>query len=147
AESDLLKAEEKYRSIFENAAEGIFQTSPDGQFTSANPALARIYGYDSPEQLMEELRDIAHSLYVNPERRNEFLQLMEEQGSVHEFESEIYRRDGSIAWISEKARAVRDAGGAVRYFEGTVIDITDRKHKERRLAIQAVVSSTLSDCS
>jgi PAS domain S-box-containing protein len=147
AEAALLQAEEKYRSIFEHAAEGIFQSTPDGKITSANPALAAIYGYASSEQFIAEIQDASRGLYVNPGRRDEFLRLMDEQSTVHEFESEIYRRDGSIIWISEKARAVRDARGAIKYFEGTITDITDRKHKERRLAIQAVVSSTLSDCS
>lgn len=106
-EEALRQAEEKYRSIFENAVEGIFQTTPDGRYISANPALARIYGYASPEELIAHLTDIKHQLYVDPNRRDEFLYLLQEHGSVSGFESQVYRQDGSIIWISENARAVR----------------------------------------
>jgi PAS domain S-box-containing protein len=100
-------AEAKYRSIFENAVEGIFQSSPDGHYITANPALARIYGYSLVEEVTANFTDI-EQLYVDPNRRAEFVRLMEKYGSVSEFESQIYRRDGSIVWISEKAYAVRE---------------------------------------
>ncbi|MDQ6632602.1 MAG: PAS domain S-box protein, partial [Verrucomicrobiota bacterium] len=133
AKTALSKAEEKYRSIFENAVEGIFQTTADGHYLSANPALVRIYGYSSPQELISDVTDIERRLYVNPNRRAEFVQLMQEQGFVADFESEIHRKDGSVIWISENARAVRDANGKLLYYEGLVEDITQRKHAEETL--------------
>ncbi len=127
AEAALVQAEEKYRRIFENALEGIFQTAPDGKLISANPALAQIYGYDSPEELMASVNDIDRQLYVMPHRRQEFFALMEQYGTVSEFESEVYRRDGSIIWISEDARTVFDASGEVLYYQGFAEDITLRR--------------------
>lgn len=126
-EEALRQAEEKYRSIFDNAVEGIFQTTVEGGYLSANPALARIYGYESPEELVASLADIGTQLYVNPNSRQEFLQEIEERDRVTEFESQVYRKDGSIIWISENARAVRDANGVMLYCEGFVTDITERK--------------------
>jgi len=127
----LRRAEQKYRSIFENATEGIFQTTPDGHYLSANPALARMYGYDSPEELLAALTDISRQLYVQPARRAEFTLAMQQYEKVLEFESQIYRRDGSIIWISENARAVHDeVTGELLYYEGMVQDITRRKSAE-----------------
>lgn len=130
AQTALLLAEEKYRSIFENAAEGIFQISSDGRYLGANPALARIYGYDSPEELMEIVKDADVQVFVSIERRQWFRHLIEEKGSVLGFESEVYRKDGSITWISENTRVVRDEFNKVKYYEGTVEDISDRKRSE-----------------
>ncbi len=129
----LRQAETKYRTIFENAVEGIFQTSPDGRYLSANPALARIYGYASPEDLMANLTNIAEQLYVEPSQRTEFLNQLVETGSVVGFESQIYRRDGTVVWISENARAVRDEAGNLLYLEGTVEAINERKQAEAAL--------------
>ncbi|MEG4197651.1 PAS domain-containing sensor histidine kinase [Microcoleus sp. Pol12A5] len=126
-------AEAKYRSIFENAGEGIFQSTPDGRYITANPALARIYGCDSPEEVTAKFTDIERQLYVDPARRKEFLRAIEESGTVSDFESKIYRSDGSIVWISEKARAVRDSSGAVLYYEGLIEDITQRKQAQESL--------------
>src|ERR1700730_13029093 len=120
----------KYRSIFENAVEGIFQTSPGGQYLSVNPALARIYGFGSFADLMSGICDISRQLYVDPDRRGQFVEIMAAHGVVEGFESQIYRRDRSIIWISECARAVRDADGNLLYYEGTVEDITRRKEAE-----------------
>ncbi|MBI3851781.1 MAG: SpoIIE family protein phosphatase [Verrucomicrobia bacterium] len=133
AELALLQAEEKYRSIFENTVEGIFQTTADGHYLSANSALARIYGYDSPEELMRAITDIARSLYVDPNRRAEFVRLMQENQIVTGFESQVNRKDGKVIWISENVRVVRDAQGRLLYYEGTVEDITERKRAEERL--------------
>src|SRR5688572_19377476 len=133
AELALHQAEEKYRSIFENTIEGIFQTTPEGKYLSANSALARIYGYSSAEELISSLTNIAGELYVEPGRRNEFVALMEKNDVVSGFESRIYRKDGSIIWISENVRAVRGRNGEVLYYEGTVEDITDRRRHEEEL--------------
>lgn len=127
----LRRAEQKYRSIFENASEGIFQTTPDGRYLSANPALARMYGYDSPAELLSALTDIDHQLYVKPGRRAEFTSAMRQAGQLSEFESQVYRRDGGTLWISENARAVYDdVSGELLYYEGMVLDITRRKSAE-----------------
>ncbi|MEG4810539.1 PAS domain-containing sensor histidine kinase [Microcoleus sp. F8-D3] len=128
-------AEAKYRSIFENAGEGIFQSTPDGRYITANPALARIYGCDSPEEVTAKFTDIERQLYVDPARRNEFLRAIEESGTVSDFESKIYRSDGSIVWISEKARAVRDSTGSLLYYEGLIEDITQRKQAQESLRL------------
>ncbi|MDZ8107916.1 MAG: ATP-binding protein [Nostoc sp. DedQUE12a] len=128
-------AEAKYRTIFENAIEGIFQSTPDGRYITANPALARIYGYSLPEEVTANFTDIEHQLYVDPNRRAEFVRLMEKYGRVSEFESQIYRRDGSIVWISEKAYAVRDEQGKLLYYEGLIEDITQRKQTEEELRV------------
>lgn len=127
-------AETKYRSIFENAVEGIFQSSPDGHYITANPALARIYGYSLAEEVTANFTDI-EQLYVDPNRRIEFVRLMEKYGNVSEFESQIYRRDGSIVWISEKAYAVYDENLKLLYYEGLIEDITQRKQTEEELRI------------
>jgi len=139
AEEALREAETKYRGIFENAIEGIFQTTPDGHYISANPALARLYGYSGPEELMGRLTDIENQLYVEPNRRQEFQRLLQENDAVAEFESQIYRRDGSVIWISENARAVRDAEGELLYYEGTVEDITPAK-QAKELQTQLIAS-------
>lgn len=97
----LRRAEANYRGIFENAVEGIFQTTPDGRYLAANPALARLYGYETPEQLIASIGDIERQLYVDASRRHEFKRLMDEQGVAANFESQIYRRDRTIIWISE----------------------------------------------
>lgn len=128
-------AEAKYRSIFENAGKGIFQSTPDGRYITANPALARIYGYAQPEEVTTNFTDIKHQLYIDPNRRAEFIRLIEEFGRVSDFESQIYRKDGSIVWISENALAVRDETGKVLYYEGLIEDITERKQAEEALRV------------
>ena len=132
-EHELRQAETKYRSIFENAVEGIFQTTPDGRYLSVNPALARIYGYETPEALISSLTDIGGQLYVYASRRAEFARLLHEHSTVSGFESQVYRRDGQIIWITETARAVRDASGVLLYYEGMVEDISERKRAEEEL--------------
>ena len=134
----LRQAEEKYRSIFENAVEGIFQTTADGHYLDANPSLARIYGFDSVSELRETFSDIAGQLYVDPMRRAEFVQLMDKAGEVSSFESQIRRKDGELIWISENARVVRDESGAISYYEGTVEDITTTRESKERLLHDAL---------
>ena len=130
AEEALRQAEEKYRGIFENAIEGIFQTTPEGCYLSVNPALARMHGYDSPRDLVASITDIGRQLYVIPEDWTRFEKALEEHGSVKEFVTEEYRKDGSRIWVSINARAVRGSDGRIRYYEGTVEDISEH----RRLA-------------
>jgi sigma-B regulation protein RsbU (phosphoserine phosphatase) len=133
SELALLQAEEKYRSIFENTVEGIFQTTPCGKYISANSALARIYGYSTPEDLINTMQDISTELYVESGRRQEFCRLMEQHNLVTGFESQVYRRDRSVIWISENVRTVRNRTGTVVYYEGTVEDITERKRVEQEV--------------
>ncbi len=115
----LKSLEGKYRNIFLNAVEGIFQSTPSGRFLVANPALARILGYASPEELIAERTDIEKQHYVEPQRRREFQQSLDENSIIREFEYQVYRKDGTRIWVSETCRAVRDASGAVLYYEGT----------------------------
>jgi len=137
ADEALREAERRYRSIFENAIEGIYQSTPTNGYLAVNPALARMYGYDSPRELISTLRDIEHQVYVDPQRRVEFMRLMEQHGVVTSFESRIYRRNGEIIWISENARAVYNTAGKLLFFEGTVEAITERKLHEAEIQFQA----------
>lgn len=125
--------EATYRSIVEHAIEGIFQTTPDGRYLLANPALARIYGYGNVEELRQSVSEIARQLYVQTDRRAEFIRLMNEQDAVWAFESQIYRKDGSVIWISENVRVIRDEAGEVAYYEGTVSDITESKRAQEEM--------------
>lgn len=141
-EDALRQAEEKYRSIFQNTVVGIFQVTLDGRFISANPALARIYGYTAVEDLLNHLTQI-DQLYVLPERRQEFVRLITQHGSVCEFESQVYRQDGSLIWISENAILTQDPQGESLYYEGTVEDITQRRLAEAALRQQEETYRTL----
>ena len=143
AEELLRIAQEKYHSIVENAMEGIFQSTPSGGYLSANPALAKLYGYDSPEELMSEIKNIAQQLYVDPERRLEFVAAMDAENSVSGFESMVCRKDGRRIWVSENVRAVRDSKGKLLYYEGTVSDITERKLAQEALKVQQEQSEKL----
>jgi two-component system, NarL family, sensor histidine kinase UhpB len=133
AEEERRRAEEKYRSIFENAVEGIFQTTVDGRILTANPAMARMFGFASPEELLEAISDIGDQLYVDPERREEFYQRALRDGFVSGFEIQMLRKDGSPVWVSVNARAVYDEGGDLSGYEGTVEDVTGRKRAEEAL--------------
>jgi len=127
------QAEEKYRSIFENAIEGIFQTTVDGRFLTANPAMARMLGYESPEELLGSISNIRDQLYVEPGRREEFYRLALRDGFVSGFEVQMHRKDGDPVWISANARVVYDDGGDISGYEGTVENITERKRAEEAL--------------
>jgi len=143
AEELLRIAQEKYHSIVENAMEGIFQSTPSGGYISANPALAKLYGYDSPEELMSDIKNISQQLYVDAERRLEFVAAMEADNAVSGFESMVCRKDGRRIWVSENVRAVRDAKGELLYYEGTVSDITERKLAQEALKFQQEQSEKL----
>lgn len=129
----LQQAERSFRSIFENATEGIFQTSPDGRYLNVNPALARIYGFATPAELIASIGDIQHQVYTDKTRRKEFMRLMREAGIVTNFVSEIRRKDGDRIWISENARAVLDETGNLLFYEGTVEDVTETKLNQEKL--------------
>ena len=131
------KAERKYRSIFENAEEGIFQTNPEGKFLVANPTGARILGYDSPDELMENLLDIQNRFHVDPKKKTELKRILDTERFVRGFETQVYRKDGSIIWVSISARAIRDLKGDVTHYESTLQDISQRKQAEARIREQA----------
>jgi PAS domain S-box-containing protein len=130
---NLHSAEEKYRSIFENSVEGIFQSSLDGRYLTANPMLARIYGFSSAQDLLENLTNIQQDLYVDSDRRAEFIKIMQIRETISGFESQVYRRDRTKIWISENARVMRDEYGNLIGFEGTVQDITQRKRAQEEI--------------
>jgi PAS domain S-box-containing protein len=127
------EAEEKYRDIVENAVDGIFQSTPDGRFVSVNPAMARMYGYDSPEDMISSITDISSQLYVEPDLRDDLRNRLLAGERITGFESQEYRKDGSKIWTSMSVRAIRDEMRAILYYEGTVEDITNRKMAEEVL--------------
>ena len=122
--------ERSYHAFVDGAVEGFFRTTRDGRYLIANPALARIYGYDTVEQLKSELTTSPASLYVDPDRRNAFHVLMTSQHVVRDFVSQIRRRDGTLIWIAEDARTVTDDDGQFLFYEGTVEDITEKRQSE-----------------
>ncbi|MDQ3818402.1 MAG: PAS domain S-box protein, partial [Acidobacteriota bacterium] len=133
AELALRDAEEKYRNIFENAVEGIYQASPDGRFISVNPALARILGYESPEELMKHRLKVAGEHYVERDCYLELERLLGEYGVVVGYECEVYRKDRRRIWTSENVRVIRNRKGAIDYYEGSIEDISERKGLEEQL--------------
>ncbi len=128
--SQLVEERAKFKGIFDSLPEGIFQTTREGGYLSANPALASIYGYGSPEELMTHLRNVDVQLYVAPGRRAEFRRLIEQAGEVREFESEVHCKDGTKKWISETARQITAADGTLLYYQGFVVDITRQRNAQ-----------------
>lgn len=133
AEQARLEAEKKFRDIFENAIEGIFQCTPSGRYLSVNPAFVRMFGYESAEQVYAELVDIGQQLYLDPQRRLEFIALLENHSNVQDFEYQARCRNGQVIWVNETVRVVRDSLGQIRYYEGMVEDVTGRKQTEQKL--------------
>jgi PAS domain S-box-containing protein len=127
-------AEESYRKLFEASIDGIYVTTPGGIVVNANPALARIMGYESPSDLIKSISDIAETIYIHVGARAEYQKLMQRDGMVREFEYQVRRCDGDIRWLSDSATAVRDEGGTIVRYEGTVRDITDQKRAEDAIA-------------
>ena len=143
-EKAVQEAEEKYRSMFENAAEGIYQTTPQGDVLAINPAAARILGFSSPEQILTGTGRKAYG-YVDPKRLGEFMRLVEERNGVNGFESEVFRPDGSKVWVSENVRVVRGGSEEILFFEGTLADITERKRAEaERQVISEIVQGVIT---
>ncbi|MCL4456983.1 MAG: PAS domain S-box protein [Nitrospirae bacterium] len=130
AENALRQSEGKYRGIFENIVEGIYHTSMDGRLLSVNPALAGIFGYDSPQEMMDSLINVKYQLYVDPSDRDLLLNMLEARGVVKNFQTRMYRKDGSIIWVSINVRIERDAEGKPKYLEGIMSDITKQKDSE-----------------
>ncbi len=132
-EDALRLAEEKYKNIFENAVEGIFQTTAEGQFITANPALAQMYGYNSPEEFLSSIKNIGKQLYNYPHVYIELLRILREKGFVHNFVIIARRKDRSTFWVSLNAKVIRDDKGKIKFFEGMVQDITEQKKLEEQL--------------
>ncbi|HYK88875.1 MAG TPA: PAS domain S-box protein, partial [Acidobacteriota bacterium] len=133
ANKALQQAELQYRQLFENALEGIYRSGLDGHFIAANPAIAGMFGYESPEELISSVTDIARDLYVQPGRLNELHRTLQMTGVARRFESRVRRKDGTEIWISENARAVSDGAGHLIYYESFVEDITEHREAERML--------------
>jgi len=133
AEKALLEAEKKNRDIFNGAHEGMFQTTPEGRCIAANPALARMFGYDSPEDLMASVLDTTRDIWIKPQDRQRYQRLVEKQGTVRGFECRHKRKDGSIIWVSLSAQKVCRADGQTLYYEGFIEEITERKRAHMQL--------------
>jgi PAS domain S-box-containing protein len=127
-------AEESYRKLFEGSVDGIYVTTPGGALLNANPALARMMGYETPEDLIKGIGDISETIYVHPTARLQYQLLMQRDGMVREFEYQVRARDGRVLWLSDSATGVRDGSGEVIRYEGTVRDITDQKRAEDAIA-------------
>jgi|GEM_PF-3114638 len=132
-QSQFKQADKKYKSIFENCMEGIYQITPDGRFIDANPAAARLLGYDSPEELISTVTDLSSQMFVNPEDRDKVIQLLERYGEVKNIEIQCRKKDGSIMWGLLNSRLIRDNEGNISYIEGIFQDITGRKTAEEGL--------------
>jgi PAS domain S-box-containing protein len=133
AEDKLKKAEAKYRAIFENALEGIFQSTPEGRYIAANPAHAKMLGFDSPEELLESTMDIRLQRYADSSERTEFMSLLTRNDCIKDFRVQLLRKDGSKIWVTIDCVAIRDSDGNIVYFQGTMLDITDRLRAEEAL--------------
>lgn len=129
--------EDRYRSIFDNAIDGMFQSTPEGQFITANSALAEMYGYASVEELCTSIADIGQQLYVIPSRRQEFIDRVRVQGEVSDFEAQVYCKNGTMIWVSETVRAVYDSQESLIFYEGTVKNISDRKRSDEMLRLRS----------
>ncbi|MDP2752813.1 MAG: PAS domain S-box protein, partial [Nitrospirota bacterium] len=133
AEKALQVSEEKYRLLFENSVEGIYQTSPEGRFIAANPSFLRLFGFDSPQELFEHFNDIGKEQYLNSEDRVTFRKIAEAEGLVRGFETQLRKKDGTPIWVSLNSRAVKNDKGVLLYYEGFMQDITKRKKVEQEL--------------
>ncbi|MFZ3216343.1 MAG: PAS domain S-box protein [Candidatus Acidiferrales bacterium] len=140
-------AEKRLSVLFENAVEGIFQTTVDGQLLSVNPALARMCGYGSSAEMLASIRDIGRDFYADPQTRTEFQRMMEEKGIVEGFEYQLRKKNGALIWISENARVIRDSDGRITAYEGTMEDITDRKRSEleRQVTFEIIHGVNVTD--
>ncbi len=147
AEQAQREAEERFRSLFENATEGIFQSTTDGRYLSVNPALARMCGFASPSEMISSVEDLGKEIYADPNVRTVFKHLIEKYESVKDFEYEVRRRDGAKIWISENAHVVRNPDGEILSYEGTIEDITARKRAEleRQVTFEIIHAVNVTD--
>ncbi|HII99612.1 MAG TPA: PAS domain S-box protein [Methanoregula sp.] len=143
--NELLESEENYRSLFENSVIGIFRTTLDGRFLAINTTLARIFGYDTPQEMLNAVRDIGSQVYVNPDDRQRLIKTLGNEGVVKDFEAGVYRRDGNTGWIKINAAAVFDVKGNIRYYEGTAKDVTEQKNTKDALDREKIFSDAVMD--
>ncbi len=140
------KAEKDYQSIFENVQEGVFRSTPDGKIILANEAMAKMFGYDSPAEIMADITDVAAQLYVHPEERASVKKIIAEQNAIQNYEVKFHRKDGGAFWGSATMKAIRNGKDQILYYEGIIEDITERKLSIERLrktlggAVQAIAS-------
>ena len=144
AEQALRKSEERHRAIFENATDGIYQCTLDGQFLTVNTALAHYLGYDSSVEMIDSITDVRQQIWANPDDRDIFLQELAEKGMLQNYEQHIKRKDGSRIWISENVRAIYDDNGNIEYYEGFLQDITTRKFNERTTKALYAISAAIT---
>jgi PAS domain S-box-containing protein len=143
-EEMIKEAEKKYRNIFENALEGIFQTTPEGKFVNVNPAFSNILGYSSPEELISSIYSITEQIYANPDERENLLLMLNDRGWINDYQLEVFRKDGERIWLSETINTVFDNSGKIKYYEGIANDITQRKNYEDALKIAAKKAEEMS---
>jgi diguanylate cyclase (GGDEF)-like protein/PAS domain S-box-containing protein len=141
------RAEARYRSIFDHAVEAIYQSTQDGRFADANPAMARLLGYASPQELMQAVKDIGRELYVDPKARGELTRVLEREGHFENRQVEVACRDGSRLWVAENAHAVKAENGELLYYEGSMVDISARHAAEIALSVSEEKYRTLVDHS
>jgi PAS domain S-box-containing protein len=139
----LIQAHSKYKELFDHAVVGIFQSTPRGRFLNVNPAMASILGYDSPEDLVNRVTDIRAQVYVDPEARDRLHHRLLEPGDRDEQEVQVKRKDGSVIWVAESTRLVRDDFGRVEFYEGFLTDITERRHSQERIQAQLAEKEVL----
>jgi PAS domain S-box-containing protein len=144
--TDRKLAEEKYRNLFENIQEGVFRSTPEGKFIMVNQSMARMLGYDSPQELMDCVTDVANQLYVDPAERAKLVRIMETQDYAAKYEASFFKKDGGIIWVALTTRAVRNEKGKVLHYEGIVADITEKKQSVERLrdALEGTVHAIAS---
>ncbi|MCX8110708.1 MAG: PAS domain S-box protein [Syntrophorhabdaceae bacterium] len=130
---ELKESEEKYRNIVECAVEGIFQVTENGRFIMANKSLSKILGYESPDELINNVKDYGREMFVDKDERENFESMLKSSGYVENYETRFFRRDGSKIWVNMNVRAVYDFMGKVMCFEGTIEDTTEKKNKEKML--------------
>ncbi|MGE5625361.1 MAG: PAS domain S-box protein [Bacillota bacterium] len=147
SESARRRAEARYRSIFDHAVEAIYQSTPEGRFVDVNPAMARLLGYTSPEDLMHEVSNIGAQIYADSNARDEVMRILEREGHFEGHETQVRRRNGSLMWISENAHAVKGDGGKLLYYEGTFVDVSARRAAEAALQVSEQKYRTLVDHS
>lgn len=144
SENALLQSDKQYRSIFENAAEGIYQSTPEGKFITANPSMAKMFGYDSPEELIATVTDIGSQIYEDPTTRLEMKAELEKYGHATNFELKAVKKNKEIIWVRAHIRATKGKEGKIELFEGTMEDITERKEAEEKLRLQEQLDQIIS---
>ena len=144
-ESALKESEARYREIFKNSVAGICQSTPEGRFITANPAFAKMLGYDSPEELVSSISNIAKQVYVNPEERKSFQEVVQKNRISSNFGFQVKRKDGSLAWLSSNTRGHFDSDGSILHYETVVIDITELKNAEEELRLKTELNQTFLD--